>query len=151
MGPEDAPEAVDLDSLSNLYEKVEFNHSMHVDITEGDCSVCHHWTTGTPVKDPRCIKCHYGTKECDRVACSDCHAADVFSPLNLEKLEDPELHHKDKPGLKAVYHLNCRGCHVKMDGPTGCTDCHAMTEKGEAFYHTGKYAPKGGHRHGHHE
>ncbi len=141
MDAEDAPDDVDIDVMPNLFKKVEFPHSVHVDITEGDCTVCHHHTAGGTVKNPNCVRCHANSGEQDVVACRDCHPLDRFSQEYLKSLEKPLLYHINKPGLKGAYHLNCRGCHVEMDGPTGCEDCHAMTDAGKKFYHTGKYAP----------
>jgi hypothetical protein len=33
------------------------------------------------------------------------------------------------------------GCHKEMGGPVGCEDCHARTDAGDAFFHSGSYAP----------
>jgi len=33
-------------------------------------------------------------------------------------------------------------CHEKMQGPTGCQDCHKRTKEGDAFYNSGAFAPK---------
>jgi hypothetical protein len=47
---------------------------------------------------------------------------------------------------------DCLACHEENGAPTGCTDCHAMTDAGEKFYNTGKYAPEAkaaGHGGGH--
>ncbi len=140
MEAEDAPETLTIDSLANLYEPVEFNHLMHVDYAS--CAECHHHTTGVKVADPNCIKCHANTPEGDDVTCSGCHEVDRFSMKYLAELDNPVLYHIDKPGLKGAYHLNCIGCHQTIDGPTGCTDCHAMTEAGEKRFNTGEYTPK---------
>ncbi len=142
MEAEDAPETVTIDSLASLYEPVEFNHLMHVDYAS--CAECHHHTTGVKVADPNCIRCHANTPEGDDVTCVGCHEADRFGKKYLAELDNPVLYHIDKPGLKGAYHLNCIGCHQIIDGPTGCTDCHAMTEAGEKRFNTGEYAPKGG-------
>jgi hypothetical protein len=141
MDADDAPETIDIDILSELYGPVSFDHAAHTEITQ--CSHCHHHTTGTGPANPSCGRCHERAEEGDTVACSDCHAAKPFTRENLRKMEDPELIHIDKPGLKAAYHLNCRGCHEETDGPTGCRDCHAMTEAGEKRFNTGRYAPAG--------
>jgi hypothetical protein len=135
-------EMVELDSLAKLYEPVSFGHDMHVEMVEGDCASCHHHTLGTGQVDPACARCHQNSGAADAVACRDCHPAERFGAEYLREMEkDVTLFHRDKPGLKAAYHLKCLGCHREAGGPTGCQDCHALTDKGEAFYRTGKYAP----------
>lgn len=142
MEADDAPESITIDSMVNLYGPVEFNHLMHVDYAS--CEECHHHTTGVQVADPDCFRCHANTPEADEVSCSGCHDADRFYKEGLAKLESPKLYHFDKPGLKGAYHLNCISCHVTTSGPTGCQECHAMTEAGEKRFNTGKHAPAGG-------
>ncbi|MCB2184230.1 MAG: cytochrome c family protein [Desulfobulbaceae bacterium] len=147
-------EVFELNSLSSLYEGVSFDHDMHIEATEDNCTVCHHHTAGTPPEEPDCVRCHRNSGEADSPKCSDCHVAEPFSAANLDRqYNTPNLYHTAKPGLKAVYHLNCLGCHQETGGPTGCQDCHTMTDKGEKFYNTGHYAPKekpGGQSSGHH-
>ena len=147
-------EVFELNSLSSLYEGVSFDHDLHIEATEENCTVCHHHTAGTPPEDPKCIACHQNSGEADSPSCSACHVNEPFSAANLDKsYNTPNLHHKVKPGLKAVYHLNCIGCHQEVGAPVGCQECHTMTEKGEKFYRTGQYAPKGkpaGQGSGHH-
>ncbi|PLX47791.1 MAG: class III cytochrome C [Desulfobulbaceae bacterium] len=141
-GPATA-EVFELDSVKNLYEGVSFDHDMHIEITGEDCTACHHHTAGTAPVDPLCVTCHANSPEADDPSCKSCHAKDVFDADNMKKNWDtPLLHHRNKPGLKAAYHRNCLGCHEEIGAPTGCTDCHAMTEVGEKFYNTGKYAPE---------
>lgn len=142
MSADDAPESVEINILSKLYGEVSFDHALHVPMTE--CSNCHHHTTGTGPGAPTCARCHDGTEEGETVSCSDCHAAEPFTPENLKIMENPEIFHVDKPGLKGAYHINCFGCHEEEGGPTGCQDCHTMTEAGEKRFNTGKYAPAGG-------
>lgn len=141
-GPANA-EVFELDSMKNLYEGVSFDHDMHIEATEENCTVCHHHTAGTPPTDPLCVTCHANSPEADDPSCKSCHVKDVFSAENMKKSwETPLLHHRSKPSLKAAYHQNCLGCHEENGAPTGCTDCHAMTDTGEKFYYTGKYAPE---------
>ena len=132
---DDMPEQVSLDSMVKLFEGVEFDHDMHIDLGE-DCSACHHHTTGTGTVADRCVRCHADSDEVATVGCRDCHVAEPFSAeqINKEALDVYQFH-TDKPGLKAAYHWNCIGCHEEMDGPTDCQDCHARTEEGDAFYH----------------
>jgi hypothetical protein len=137
----DAPETVEINALAKYYEPVEFNHQLHVDLA-ADCSVCHHHTTGTGTTDLYCGKCHGQFEELVTVSCADCHSAEPFSAESIHRQSQQDLFHVDMNGLKGAYHQNCLGCHKEMDGPTGCQDCHARTELGDEFYHTGKFAPK---------
>ncbi|MDA3902824.1 MAG: cytochrome c3 family protein [Desulfuromusa sp.] len=137
----DYPDEVEIDVLANLYEAVVFDHAMHVDLTEG-CADCHHHTTGTPVLNEYCAKCHDGKEEMDWVSCQDCHSAGPVSAENLNNPKTDFIYHNDKPNLKAAYHLNCIGCHQEVGGPTGCEDCHAKTEAGDEFYRSGEFTPK---------
>lgn len=138
----EGPDTVELDALAQLFEPVNFNHKMHVEVADNDCAKCHHHTTGTPVTNPLCIKCHANSGEADVVACRDCHAAKRFEADYLNRLEaDNTIYHVDKVGLKAAYHIRCMGCHKEMGAPLGCQDCHTRTDAGDQFYHDGKYAP----------
>lgn len=137
------PEMVTLDSLAQLYEGVEFDHDMHLDIA-ADCTVCHHHAAGVPTTKENCARCHGAGDVLELEACENCHIADPFSAETITAKEtDPSIYHIDKPGLKAAYHLNCLDCHDEMGGPVGCEDCHERTEVGDAFYHSGEYAPSG--------
>lgn len=130
-----ASEVIQLDSLGELYGPVAFDHELHTQLGE-DCSICHHHTTGTGPENENCARCHSDTPESDIVACSDCHEADPFGAQVLQaKAENRMLYHKDKPGLKAVYHMNCLGCHEAWGAPTGCQECHARTAAGDDYYH----------------
>lgn len=141
----EGPDTVSLDSLSELFAAVSFNHAMHVEVVTNDCSVCHHHTTGTKVTDERCARCHKNSGAANSVACRDCHNANPFSAENLQKTADAELlFHSGKPGLKGAYHRKCLGCHNEMGAPSECENCHKRTEKGDAFYRSGKYAPTAG-------
>ncbi len=135
----DAPETIEINSLTHLYGPVDFDHAMHTSIAT--CEQCHHHTTGGEVTDPNCIRCHANSGEADTVSCRECHSSDRFTKDDLSKLDSPLLYHIDKPGLKGAYHLNCVVCHQQMGGPTGCQDCHAMTEAGEKMFQTGEHAP----------
>jgi len=137
--PADAPETVTIDGLSELYEPVEFNHAQHIEMAA--CSDCHHHTVGTVSTRWNCIKCHNNPQESDSISCSDCHTKDRFGSSYLATLDDPELFHKEKPGLKGAFHLNCIGCHQDTGGPTGCEDCHIMNEAGRKRFNVGEYAP----------
>ena len=149
LAMDDFPDEVEIDSLTNLFDGVVFDHAMHVDATE-DCSVCHHHTTGTGNLNPQCAKCHDGQEDGETVSCQGCHAVDQGAGGGSSEQPGDYFYHDDKPTLKAAYHLNCIGCHRQVDGPTGCEDCHAKNENGQRYYHSGDYAPKpSGHKAGH--
>lgn len=152
----EGPDTVEIDALANLYAPVSFDHVMHVDVAGGNCATCHHHTTGTPVTDPNCIRCHANSGEKDDVACQDCHPIKRFDADYMKKLDqDKTIYHVGKVGLKAAYHLRCMQCHTEMGAPNGCQDCHARNDAGDKIFHAGKYAPPegkkpaGGHGGGH--
>jgi hypothetical protein len=136
----DAPDTVSINVMSEIYGPVEFDHTMHADYAS--CQECHHHTTGEIVKNPNCARCHHNHDENDVVSCSECHAIDRFDEKYLRTLENPKLYHIDKPGLKGAYHLNCISCHEITAGPTGCVECHTMTETGEKMFMTGSFSPE---------
>jgi len=143
------PAEIKLDRLVNLFDAVTFDHASHVEIA-GDCATCHHHTTGDGAGGERCGRCHAQSPKSADVACQSCHEADPFSAAQLEREEsDRYQYHIDKPGLKAAYHWNCLGCHEESGGPMGCEDCHARNKTGEAFYHSGAFAPKATATHAH--
>ncbi|GBE14041.1 high-molecular-weight cytochrome c precursor [bacterium BMS3Abin14] len=147
----DPPSSLLIDSLSNLYGGVDFDHAMHMNIAD-DCSVCHHHAFGANVAEKKCAKCHSDNKGTSSAACPDCHVKDPFTAKHIKAMEsDPDRFHNDIPGLKGAYHLRCLNCHVEMGAPSGCTDCHKRTDAGNKFYHSGKYAPSGGGIGGQHE
>ncbi len=137
------PQTVEIASLAELYDSVNFDHAMHVDLAQ-DCSTCHHQTTGTAMQDENCGRCHHATETTTGVACRSCHAPEPFSADALRAKEaNSKLYHRDKPGLKAAYHQNCLGCHAEVGGPTGCQDCHTRNNVGDAMFHAGAHAPQG--------
>ena len=135
------PDVITLGSLAKLYDKVKFNHAGHIAILK-DCAECHHHTTGTILEDGNCVRCHRNSNETRTVACKGCHATHPFTAQSLSE-KDLKTYHLDKPGLKGAYHQSCLGCHSRMGAPTGCQDCHARTEAGDAFFNAGAFAPKG--------
>lgn len=134
------PDSIKLDSLVQLYEKVDFNHTKHISIVK-DCEQCHHHTTGTLVQDKNCVRCHKNSGATAVVACRGCHSIQTFSAAALRE-KNKNAYHMDKLSLKGAYHQGCMGCHTKSGGPTGCQDCHALKKAGEAFYNAGENAPK---------
>lgn len=135
------PEIVRLDSMANLYKGVDFDHAMHMEVSD-DCSSCHHHTVGIPTTDERCSKCHDSEEMLETVTCGNCHKRDPSCTLNGEKHEATmKRYHRDMPGLNAAYHLNCMGCHKEWGGPIACGDCHQRTKAGERFYYSDSYKP----------
>lgn len=135
------PAQVEIDQLSKDFTPVHFDHASHVDMG-GDCGECHHHTTGTAAKNPDCMRCHASGVNNERVACRDCHLVEPFSADSLKiATADRNRYHRDPLGLKGAYHRNCMGCHETAGGPTGCLDCHARTESGDALFLSGKYQP----------
>ncbi|MEW6221104.1 MAG: cytochrome c3 family protein [Thermodesulfobacteriota bacterium] len=145
MDAADAPADIEINSLAQLYEPVQFDHAMHVDATSGSCVTCHHHTTGAPAEDPNCARCHRTAAESDVVGCKDCHSAKRFEADYLKGVaENKALYHTEKVGLKGAYHLRCMGCHREMGAPVGCQDCHSRTDAGDKMFRAGKYAPAPG-------
>lgn len=139
---EDAPGEVLIDSMTYLYEPVQFDHNAHVDMVEGDCTRCHHQATGMQPSNSQCLPCHANSGPSDEVACPGCHAADRYSAEVVKAIAgDGTRYHTDHLGLKGAYHQLCRGCHAEEGAPTGCTDCHARTDEGNRVFHSGVYAP----------
>jgi hypothetical protein len=145
------PASVLIDSLSHLYTGVDFDHEQHLDITD-DCSACHHHCFGNGAENEQCARCHADSSGTSSVACGDCHVQKPFTVQHIREMEaNPKRYHLDMIGLKAAYHLRCINCHLEMDAPSGCMDCHERTDAGDRFYHSGSYAPAGGETGGKHE
>ena len=116
------PEVVKLESLSDKYQSVTFDHTKHAALA-GDCGMCHH-EHGNNSKLP-CKECHAVAPSVFKTSvtksfqpCKSCHSA--YNPAM------PQL-----PGLKAAYHNACFQCHRGMGNvgtdPKGCTEiCHAQ-------------------------
>lgn len=96
--PEEGPEVVEINEMSDNYMGVIFPHKIHAqgsDISTG-CVDCHHYNTTGPVLN--CRKCHD----------------------NVRYREDVSI-----PDLKAAYHRQCMGCHKQWSLENGCnTQCH---------------------------
>ncbi|MBT8328345.1 MAG: cytochrome c family protein [Desulfofustis sp.] len=117
------PEMVVLDSLSNLYEGVSFDHALHD--SYASCVECHHHVAGQPSADPACSSCHRSGTVDIVVDCKSCHLTDPFYGDLLSAKRNLSRYHIDMTGLIGAYHLNCLGCHLALTaGPTGCLDCH---------------------------
>ena len=138
----EGPDEVIIDSLAQLYEPVNFDHAMHEEFVEGNCSFCHHHTLGTEITDENCMRCHADSEGTAQIACQGCHSQKRFDAEYLNKLSENEtLYHRDPLGLKGAYHARCMNCHEEMGAPNGCQDCHARTDVGNKFYHAGSYSP----------
>jgi hypothetical protein len=122
-------EIINLNSLSNIYGPVLFDHAMHMDI--GSCATCHHHTTGTGMRgeEEKCLACHKESCTTCKVACRDCHSATPETDEKSESSNDTNMFHSDMAGLKRAYHVNCLGCHREMEAATGCEDCHPKKEQ----------------------
>ncbi len=137
------PDKITINAIQKYYEPVTFNHAAHINNLK-DCGLCHHHTTGAQVTDPNCARCHKNSGAQAVVSCKGCHTAEPFTPEALKQQRDqqPPVYHRDKPGLKAAYHLSCVVCHQKMGAPVGCQDCHKRNDGGDAIFKSGKHAPK---------
>lgn len=100
--PEEGPDFVLINEMSDYYNGVEFSHKVHAEMSEmsGGCTGCHHYNTTGPVLN--CRKCHESSRS----------------------REDISI-----PDLKAAYHRQCTNCHKQWSNENGCsTQCH--TPKG---------------------
>lgn len=109
-----------LDSISDKYQPVRFNHTKHIDIA-GNCGTCHH-EHGNFASLP-CKNCHSLNNIAFKnsvvngfMACKNCHG--TTNPDN-----------PSQPSLKVAYHRTCFQCHRGMGevgiNPKGCTVmCH---------------------------
>lgn len=140
----EGPATIILDSIKEYYEAVEFDHALHIEFAANDCAKCHHHTIGTPSTGTgNCILCHKKETTTKIIACRGCHLSDPYSPEGRKvNAERGEVYHKDKPSLKGAYHQFCISCHEEVDGPFTCNGCHERTDKGDAFFYSGKHAPK---------
>ena len=98
QSPEDGPEIVKLNKLSDKYMPVIFFHKIHSQMSQmsGGCRSCHHYNTAGPI-----------------LACVSCHDVE-------RKRED-----LSKPDLQAAYHRQCINCHKEWSHSTDCNSCHA--------------------------
>ena len=102
--PEEGPDVVYLDQLSDQYVPVVFAHKLHAEMAQmgHGCESCHHYSPETHI--PPCKECHHGP----------------FNPKNLRQ-----------PGLKGAYHRQCMECHVEWSHDTACIFCHARKVAGQ--------------------
>ncbi len=122
------PKLIVLNSISDKYTPVKFDHEKHIQFSQG-CSGCHHEHQKN--ESLSCKDCHHVTPSLFKnsvhrnfMACRNCHSQ--FNP------EFPKM-----PDLKVAYHRACFQCHRGMESlgvePKGCTQrCHTLkTQKAE--------------------
>ncbi len=96
--PEQTPELIVIDQLSNRFGPVYFSHKIHAQMSNmgGGCEGCHHFNTSGPI-----------------LKCNTCHEPS-------RKREDVSI-----PDLNGAYHRQCMDCHREWSHTTDCTSCHA--------------------------
>ena len=113
----DIPEMVTIQRLSQQYEAVKLPHRQIITALmdrmkdnrlsgyfhnekEAICQGCHHHSPPSD-KPPQCLNCH----------------PNQWDEKNLSM-----------PGILGAYHLQCMGCHKKMniEKPAECIDCHEL-------------------------
>lgn len=97
--PEQTPELITIDQLSDRYGPVYFSHKIHAQMSEmsGGCETCHHHNTSGPI-----------------LKCSTCHSS-------IRKRDNVSV-----PDLKAAYHRQCMDCHREWSHDNGCNTCHTL-------------------------
>ena len=95
--PEQTPELITIDQLSDRYGAVYFSHKIHAQMSNmgGGCEGCHHFNTSGPIL--KCNSCHETSRKRDDVSI---------------------------PDLKGAYHRQCMDCHREWSHETGCNSCH---------------------------
>ena len=96
--PEQTPELITIDQISDRYGPVYFAHKIHaqMSVMSGECENCHHHNTSGPI-----------------LKCNTCHE----SSRNREDISLPDL--------KGALHRQCMECHREWSHETGCNTCHA--------------------------
>ncbi|MEW6443807.1 MAG: sulfate respiration complex hexadecaheme cytochrome HmcA [bacterium] len=112
--PEDIPDEIRIDVLSDEYEPAHFPHrqvvATLVDSMKGNGLAAHFHSPQV-----MCQGCHHhGPDDGSIPRCGSCHGK-PFSQLNLFM-----------PGLLGAYHRQCIGCHEQMqvENVSDCTSCH---------------------------
>jgi cytochrome c553 len=103
-GEEEQPRMYMTDAFGELQRPASlFDHDQHMELTEDDCSVCHH-----VYEDGKLLE----GESSEDLPCSECH-----------KLQPTK---ENSMPLQKAYHSNCIGCHEKEGkGPVMCGQCHA--------------------------
>jgi len=97
----EAPEIIEIDSLSRQFTGVVFSHKMHAEMAQmsGGCTTCHHHNPPGKI-----------------LKCSACHSTNVRGTQI------------GKPDLEGAYHRLCIDCHRSWDTrwvkKTDCSTCH---------------------------
>ncbi len=104
--PEQTPELITINQLSDRYGPVYFSHKIHaqMSIMSGGCENCHHHNTSGPI-----------------LKCNSCHETS-------RKREDVSI-----PDLKGAYHRQCMDCHREWSHETGCNSCHTLKERFKGY------------------
>lgn len=97
--PEQTPEMIVLDQISDRYGAVYFSHKIHAQMStmSGGCENCHHHNTSGPIL--KCNSCHETSRKRDDVSV---------------------------PDLKGAFHRQCMDCHREWSHETGCNSCHTL-------------------------
>lgn len=95
--PDEAPELLVMNELSNRFGNVVFSHKLHAQMSDKSigCTGCHHYNTTGPVLS--CKKCHEKSRKRDNISV---------------------------PDLEAAYHRQCMPCHRQWGQTTDCNSCH---------------------------
>jgi hypothetical protein len=118
---EKIPEKVKISTLQNKYEPVDFPHRKVVTTMINSASengLAKYFHKDSTV----CQGCHHNSPASDNPSlCESCHRKEK-SFKNKVSL---------RPELMGAYHIQCMGCHKRMniDKPTGCTECHKEKNK----------------------
>jgi hypothetical protein len=121
--PDTIEQVIKISALEREYEASQFPHLKIVkkltDISnKNKLSLCFHRNAAT-----MCLGCHhYSSMEPKGKSprCGSCHK------------EGFDLQDLSRPRLLAAYHLECLGCHEKMNLKQECADCHAEKPKNTA-------------------
>ncbi len=99
QAPEETPELIVMDQLTDRYGPVYFSHKIHaqMSVMSGGCENCHHHNTSGPI-----------------LKCQSCHEPG-------RKRDDVSL-----PDLKGAFHRQCMDCHREWSHETGCNTCHEL-------------------------
>lgn len=114
---DDIPEIVTIQRLSDQYEAVKFPHRQIITalmdrMQDSRLSGFFH-----NEKETICQGCHHHSPASDKPPqCANCHGKQ-WDEKNLTM-----------PGILASYHLQCMGCHKKMniEKPAECIECHEL-------------------------
>ena len=104
LSQEDMEVVEDQGFMKNQRPAAVFKHDSHNENAEiEECNECHHiYENGEKLED----------ESSEDQPCSDCHS---------EKGSGAD----GQPRLVKAFHLNCKGCHLKVKkGPIMCGECH---------------------------